>query len=134
MDDIINPNPTEKIQNTTMTEFFNPDSMNHTNGVAKKKKTGGRVKGSPYRLSPEEKSEKRKYKKKKSPLNAEHSSFTFLFFVVGKDEYTEVISEADAERRVLEIFVDPDYKDLQQIYFMKPLKLYNRPKMEVVNL
>ena len=92
-----------------------------------------------------EKPGKRAYKKrgpkkgfkkasKKSPLNAEHSSVTFLFFTNGKDEFTEPVPSERADQRAREIFSDPDYVDLQQIYFMKPLKLYNRPVMEVVNL
>ena len=72
--------------------------------------------------------------KKKSPLNAEHSSFTFLFFTHDDEEYTEVVLEDKAPGRAREIFADPDYHNLQQIYFMKPLKLFNRPVMEIIEL
>lgn len=92
-----------------------------SNGVIKRKYT---------RKSPNNK----KPGKRKSPLNAEHSSFTFLFFLHNKEEFTELVPADKADQRAMEIFSDPDYRNLQQIYFMKPLRLYNRPVMEVVEL
>ena len=80
------------------------------------------------------KKQKTPSRKKKSPLKAEHSSFTFLFFLHDKEEYTELVEVTKADQRAQEIFADPDYKDLQQIYFMKPLRLYNRPVMEITEL
>lgn len=136
-------------KSTDMQEVFN-----HEEVKPKRKKTGGRVKGSPFRKSQNpppmsEVIEKRKYTRsgkysktekpgkrcqKKSPLNAEHSSFTFLFFIHNEDEFTELCETDKAQARAQEIFADPDYKDLKQIYFMKPLRLYNRPVMEITEL
>lgn len=76
--------------------------------------------------------QKRKYTKKdpgkkwsnrKSVLNAEHSSLTFLFFIIGDEEYTIPVSAELADQRALEIFADQDYDGPQQIYFMKITEL-----------
>jgi hypothetical protein len=80
------------------------------------------------------KKQKPKVGKKKSSLNAEHSSHTFLFFVKGDEEHTVEVLAEDASERAMEIFSDSDYEGVEQIYFMKPLRLYNRPVMEITEL
>lgn len=127
---------------------------------AKRKKTGGRVKGSPFRKNPNDfisgqihkdiiiapVKEKRAYKKrkqlasipakprKKSQQVEETTGLTFLFFTVGKDEFVEPVKQDLANERAEQIFMDPDYAGLQQIYFMKPLRLFTRPVMQIQEL
>lgn len=94
----------------------------------KRKKTGGRVKGSPYKKS--EKSEK-PAKKEKPALKTEHS---FLFFEVDGETYTERVATEEANERAQELFAEPAYAGLQNIYFMKPLRLFTKPVMQITEL
>lgn len=77
-----------------------------------------------------------KYNKKAKPAKKEKKlkPKTFLFFAIGKDEFTETVESDNAMQRAIEIFNEPDYAGLEKIYFMQPLKIFNRPVMEVTEL
>lgn len=91
----------------------------HPNGVEKRKYT---------RKSPTNKKADKPVKKRKVKAT------TFLFFLHKGEEYTETIDADKADARALEIFAEKDYQTLEKIYFMKPVKLFKKPIMEVIRL
>lgn len=72
-------------------------------------------------------------KKTRKPRRSK-DGFVFLYFVIKKDEYNIRVPAAEADLKALEIYYDPQFKGVKQIFLMKPIKAYSKPTLNVVKL
>jgi hypothetical protein len=88
----------------------------------------------PYgkRAKKKENRKKKTKKRTKSPVNAEKASITLLCYYKDGEAKIIEIDESEAHGCSFDIFQEED--DVQEVYLMKPVKMFKKPVIEIVDL